>query len=151
MILATGATGLSGSAVIREFAQRSAKVRALVRNRTKARAIEMFPTVELVEADMLRSETLGAALDNVDRNDCHGICLPVDHLARAMVLAKQIQLVRGEIEFDIVVSQEVRSQKSRYVFVIAQRGRIDQRPHIRGMQLANGQIADICELGKLLP
>ncbi len=67
MILVTGATGLNGSAVIREFARRSEPVRALVRSRAKARALEMLPTVEVVEGDMLRPETLGAALDGVDR------------------------------------------------------------------------------------
>jgi uncharacterized protein YbjT (DUF2867 family) len=67
MILVTGATGRSGSAVIREFARRSEKVRGLVRNRTKAREFETLPTVEIVEGDMLRPETLGAALQGVDR------------------------------------------------------------------------------------
>ena len=58
---------MSGSAVIREFAQRSVPVRALVRSRAKARAFETLPTVEVVEGDMLRPETLGVALDGVDR------------------------------------------------------------------------------------
>jgi uncharacterized protein YbjT (DUF2867 family) len=58
---------LSGSIVIREFARQKAPVRALVRNRAKARAFGSLPTVEFVEADMLRPETLGAALDGVDR------------------------------------------------------------------------------------
>jgi uncharacterized protein YbjT (DUF2867 family) len=67
MILVTGAAGLSGSIVIREFAQEKAKVRALVRNREKARALEGFPTVEIVEGDMLQAKSLGAALRDVDR------------------------------------------------------------------------------------
>jgi uncharacterized protein YbjT (DUF2867 family) len=67
MILVTGATGLSGSLVIREFARQQAPVRALVRNRANARELETVPTVEVVEGDMLRPETLGAALDGVDR------------------------------------------------------------------------------------
>jgi uncharacterized protein YbjT (DUF2867 family) len=66
MILVTGATGLSGSAMIREFARQRAPVRALVRNRAKAHELEMLPTVEVVEGDMLRPETLRAALDGVD-------------------------------------------------------------------------------------
>jgi|GraSoiStandDraft_9_1057307.scaffolds.fasta_scaffold270467_2 uncharacterized protein YbjT (DUF2867 family) len=40
MILATGATGLSGSAVIREFARQQTSVRALVRSRGSAQALE---------------------------------------------------------------------------------------------------------------
>lgn len=69
MILVTGATGLSGSAVIREFARQKTPVRALIRSRAKARALELdaFSTVDLVEGDMLRPETLGAALYGVDR------------------------------------------------------------------------------------
>lgn len=67
MILVTGANGLSGSAVIREFARQHSPVRALVRSRAKARALETLPTVELVEGDMLRAETLADALSGVDR------------------------------------------------------------------------------------
>ena len=67
MILVTGATGLSGSAVIREFARQAEPVRALVRNRAKARMFETLSTVEVVEGDMLRPEVLGAALEGVER------------------------------------------------------------------------------------
>jgi uncharacterized protein YbjT (DUF2867 family) len=67
MILVTGATGLSGSAVIREFSRRSEPVRALVRSRAKARELVSLPTVEVVEGDMLQPETLSAALNGVDR------------------------------------------------------------------------------------
>src|SRR5579859_4596077 len=67
MILVTGATGLSGSAVIREFARQGYPVRALVRSRAKAQALELFPTVEIVEGDMLRPDTLAAALSGIDR------------------------------------------------------------------------------------
>jgi uncharacterized protein YbjT (DUF2867 family) len=67
MILVTGAAGLSGSIVMQEFARRQRSVRALVRSRPKARALETLPTVEVVEGDMLRPETLGAALHGVER------------------------------------------------------------------------------------
>jgi uncharacterized protein YbjT (DUF2867 family) len=67
MILITGATGSSGSAVIREFAAHDVRVRALVRNSRNARALQELPTVEVVMGDMLRPETLGAALDGIDR------------------------------------------------------------------------------------
>jgi uncharacterized protein YbjT (DUF2867 family) len=66
-ILVTGATGLAGSAVIREFVRNGYPVRALVRSRAKARAFEAFPTVELVEGDMSRPATLDEALSGVDR------------------------------------------------------------------------------------
>ncbi len=67
MILVTGATGLSGSAVIREFARQQTPVRELVRSRAKSHDLEMLPTVELVEGDMLRPETLADALSGVER------------------------------------------------------------------------------------
>jgi uncharacterized protein YbjT (DUF2867 family) len=69
MILVTGATGLNGSAVIREFARQKEPVRALVRNPAKARALglDTLARVEIVEGDMLRPETLGPALDGVER------------------------------------------------------------------------------------
>ena len=66
-ILVTGATGLAGSAVIREFVRNGYPVRALVRSRAKARAFEAFPIVELVEGDMSRPATLEEALSGVDR------------------------------------------------------------------------------------
>jgi uncharacterized protein YbjT (DUF2867 family) len=67
MILVTGATGLSGSAIIREFARQSAPVRALFRNPDKARQFHGLAGVELVEGDMLRTESLTAALRGVER------------------------------------------------------------------------------------
>jgi uncharacterized protein YbjT (DUF2867 family) len=45
-ILVTGATGLAGSAVLREFVRNRHPVRALVRSRAKARAFEALPTLE---------------------------------------------------------------------------------------------------------
>jgi uncharacterized protein YbjT (DUF2867 family) len=66
-ILVTGATGRPGSAVVREFARRGQPVRALVRTPEKASALEGLHSVELAPGDMLRPETLGAALDGVDR------------------------------------------------------------------------------------
>jgi uncharacterized protein YbjT (DUF2867 family) len=65
-ILVTGAAGLAGSAVIREFVRNSHPVRALVRDRAKARTFDAFPTVEVVEGDMLQPETLTEALSGVD-------------------------------------------------------------------------------------
>ena len=67
MILVTGAAGLSGSIVVREFARQKTPVRALVRNRARATMLETLPGVEIVEGDMLKPETLGAALDGIDR------------------------------------------------------------------------------------
>jgi len=67
MILVTGANGLAGSTVIREFARQHSPVRALVRSRAKAQVLETLPSVELAEGDMQRPETLAAALSGVDR------------------------------------------------------------------------------------
>ena len=67
MRLLTGATGVAGSFVVNEFVQRREPVRILVRNRAKASALEKVPTIEIVEGDMSRRNTLGPALDGVDR------------------------------------------------------------------------------------
>jgi uncharacterized protein YbjT (DUF2867 family) len=67
MILVTGAAGLSGSIVIREFVRQGTPVRALVRNPERARALRDQPGVDVVVADMLRPETLGPALSAVTR------------------------------------------------------------------------------------
>ena len=67
MILLTGATGTAGSFIANEFVRERVPVRILVRNRAKAAGLEKVPTVEIVEGDMSRRGTLGAALDGVDR------------------------------------------------------------------------------------
>jgi uncharacterized protein YbjT (DUF2867 family) len=67
MILVTGASGWSGSAVIREFARRKTPVRALVRSRARARDLETLPDVELVEGEMRRPDTLEPVLRGVER------------------------------------------------------------------------------------
>src|SRR4051812_6506068 len=67
MILVTGATGLNGSAVIREFVRRGEPVRALVRSAAKAATMNVPVTVEVVEGDMRRPESLGKALADVER------------------------------------------------------------------------------------
>jgi len=66
-ILLTGATGLAGSAVVREFIRSGHPVRVLVRNPARAAGLRAFPTVEVVEGDLLRPETLRSALQGVRR------------------------------------------------------------------------------------
>jgi uncharacterized protein YbjT (DUF2867 family) len=67
MKLLTGATGTAGSFIVKEFVRRQELVRVLVRDRAKAAALERVPMVEIVEGDVSRADTLGAALDGVDR------------------------------------------------------------------------------------
>jgi len=67
MILVTGATGLNGSAVIREFATQGVPARALVRDASKAEWLRALPGIEVVEGDMLQPDTLKRGLQDVDR------------------------------------------------------------------------------------
>ena len=67
MILLTGATGSAGSFIANEFVREREPVRILVRDRAKATALEKVPTVEIVEGGMSRRDSLGAALDGVER------------------------------------------------------------------------------------
>jgi len=67
MILVTGAAGLNGFAIVREFSRNGVAVRALVRDRPGAVALAELPHVELVEGDMARAETLGQVLEGIDR------------------------------------------------------------------------------------
>ena len=67
MILLTGATGSAGSVIANEFVRERVPVRILVRNRAKATGFEKVPTVEIVEGDMARPDSLRAALDGVNR------------------------------------------------------------------------------------
>jgi uncharacterized protein YbjT (DUF2867 family) len=67
MILVTGATGSSGSAVIRACVDARLPVRALVRDRGKVEALAIPDTVEVADGDMLEPATLGGVLDGVER------------------------------------------------------------------------------------
>src|SRR5262249_40984389 len=67
MLLLAGATGSAGSFIAKEFVQERVPVRVLVRNRAKARGLEEVPTVEIVEGDMSRPNSLASALDGVHR------------------------------------------------------------------------------------
>lgn len=66
MILVSGATGTNGSEIVRLLSAAGVPVRALVRNRAKAAAIE-GPNVEIVEGDFDKPETLEAALQGIDK------------------------------------------------------------------------------------
>jgi len=66
MILVTGAAGNVGLELIKKLFDRSLPVRALVRDRSRARAIA-FPGIELVEGDFSRPETFARALNGVDQ------------------------------------------------------------------------------------
>jgi uncharacterized protein YbjT (DUF2867 family) len=67
MILVTGAAGMSGAAVMRELTRNGTPARALVRNRARAASIAGLGGVDVVEGDMQRAETLGRALEGVER------------------------------------------------------------------------------------
>lgn len=67
MKLLTGVTGSAGSIVVREFAAQQVPVRVLVRDRGKGQWLDDLPTVEVVYGDMLRPDTLTAALADIDR------------------------------------------------------------------------------------
>lgn len=66
MILVTGSTGLTGSAVVREFARQSRAVRAMVRNPIASDAWHATPGVQTVLADLLVPSSLRAALAGID-------------------------------------------------------------------------------------
>lgn len=66
MILITGSTGLTGSAVVREFARRGHPARALIRNPAKIRLWADTSGIEAVHADLLVPSTLAPALDGID-------------------------------------------------------------------------------------
>lgn len=66
MILVTGATGKTGSEVVRQLRARGAAVRALVRDRARGEAL-LPAGVALAEGDLASPETLDAALLGVER------------------------------------------------------------------------------------
>lgn len=66
MILVTGATGLNGALIVKELAAQGVPFRALVRNRSKAASL-LPGNIDIVEGDMSRPETLGPALEGIDK------------------------------------------------------------------------------------
>jgi uncharacterized protein YbjT (DUF2867 family) len=67
MILVTGATGLTGGALVRRLSAAGVPVRALARNASRAEGLSALPQVEVVEGDMAHPATLSQALRDVDR------------------------------------------------------------------------------------
>ena len=67
MILVTGATGTTGRELVRRLSARGVKVRGLTRDPAKAASLASLPNVEIVAGDMARPETLGPALQGVER------------------------------------------------------------------------------------
>ena len=66
MVLVTGASGRTGSEVVKALIAKGEKVRALVRNKQRAAAIQV-PGVELVVGDVEKPETWDAALHGMDK------------------------------------------------------------------------------------
>src|SRR5258708_10966483 len=66
MILLTGSTGTAGSEISKALQRIGVRYRSLVRNRAKAEG-SANPSVELVDGDLSRPETLGAALEGVEK------------------------------------------------------------------------------------
>lgn len=66
-ILVTGAAGLAGAAVIREFVRNGHQVRALVRNKKQAGMWAAYQNVEVVEGDMTDAASLVDALVDIDK------------------------------------------------------------------------------------
>lgn len=67
VVLITGATGLVGSAVAKEFLSHGFTVKALIRNETSKNAVmSISDKIEVVEGDVLDVISLGEALKNVD-------------------------------------------------------------------------------------
>jgi uncharacterized protein YbjT (DUF2867 family) len=67
VILVTGATGLTGSELLRRLSARGIPSRALVRNLAKAQQLALLPNVEVVVGDMAQPDSLTEALRGVDR------------------------------------------------------------------------------------
>jgi uncharacterized protein YbjT (DUF2867 family) len=67
MILVTGATGLTGGALVRRLSAAGVPVRALARSAARAEELAALPQVQVVEGDMARPATLSQALRDVDR------------------------------------------------------------------------------------
>ena len=66
MILVTGATGTTGSELVKQLSNKGAHVRAFVRNLDKAKALE-GPNVEIAKGDLDDVASIDAAMKGVER------------------------------------------------------------------------------------
>src|SRR3979490_2751559 len=64
-ILITGAGGLNGSAIVKEFERQQIPVKALVRNLSKLPPDRQTGHVSYVDGDMLNPDSFSGALDGV--------------------------------------------------------------------------------------
>ncbi|KOV66993.1 NAD(P)H-binding protein [Streptomyces sp. MMG1121] len=99
MILVTGATGTTGSEVVRQLAARGAKVRALTRDPDRAR---MPAGVETVRGDYADQDSLAAAMAGVTA--AYVLCPPGPGAAhdRAMVAAARAAGVRRLVKLSAI-------------------------------------------------
>ncbi|GAP96913.1 SDR family oxidoreductase [Leptolyngbya sp. NIES-2104] len=67
MILITGATGNNGLEILKRLVTKDLPVRAMVRDRNRATAINALPNIEIIEGDFDHPETLLKALAGVER------------------------------------------------------------------------------------
>ena len=67
LVLVTGATGLTGSLIVRRLSARGIRTRALVRDAERAKELARLPHVELAVGDMGQHDTLAPALEGVTR------------------------------------------------------------------------------------
>ena len=66
-LLVSGASGQSGTLIVKALAARQQPIRALVRSRTNASFLADLPNVDVTVGDMLEKDSLKAALDGIDR------------------------------------------------------------------------------------
>jgi uncharacterized protein YbjT (DUF2867 family) len=66
MILVTGATGTTGREIVKQLVAKGVKVRAMVRDYTKAEDMAQLG-VEIIEGDFDKPQTLDIALKGVER------------------------------------------------------------------------------------
>jgi NADH dehydrogenase len=89
MILVTGGTGFVGQEVVLALLKLGYKVRLLVRDPHRARRFANNPQIELVQGDVLRPETLPAALRDVQA---------VIHLVGIIVETRQVTYQQAHFE-----------------------------------------------------
>jgi len=89
MILVTGGTGFVGQEVVRKLLALGYKVRLLVRDPRRAATLAHHPEVEIVQGDVLRPETLPAAMTGVKA---------VIHLIGIIAETSKITFEQGHVE-----------------------------------------------------
>ncbi len=135
-VLVLGATGYVGGRLVPRLIKRGHRVRAMVRDRRKAGGRDWAEQVDIVEGDVLRSETLDRAFDGIDA---------AYYLIHSMATSTENfeELDRKAARNVAIAAESAGIKQIVYLGGLGRRGS-DQSPHLRSRH----EVGDTLRSGK---